>query len=60
VDQRLFTAHEKSRLDLLKTHAVSGSAKVRGLGLISLLTAGVPVTMPDDEQIRIGVLRSKQ
>jgi CIC family chloride channel protein len=45
-------------LDLLKTHAVSTGAKGRGLELISLLTSGVPVTLPDGEQIRIGVLRS--
>lgn len=44
-------------LDLLKTHGVSTGAKGRGLELISLLTSGVPVTLPDDEQIRIGVLR---
>jgi len=44
-------------LDLLKTHSVSTGAKSRGLELVSLLTSGVPVTLPDHEQIRIGVLR---
>lgn len=46
-------------LDLLKTHSVSTGDKGRGLGLVSLLTSGVPVTLPDHEQIRIGVLRRK-
>jgi len=44
-------------LDLLKTHGVSAATKGRGLELISLLTSGVPVTLPDHEQIRLGVLR---
>lgn len=44
-------------VDLMNTHCVSNAAKGRGLQLISLLTSGVPVTLPDDEQIDIGVLR---
>ncbi len=44
--------------DLLKTHAASGSPKDRGLELISLLTSGIPVSLPDREQLKIGVLRS--
>ena len=44
-------------VNLLNTHGVSSATRGRGLELISLLTSGVPVTLPDDEQIRIGVLR---
>jgi CIC family chloride channel protein len=45
-------------LELLNTHGVSNAAKGRGLELVSLLASGVPVTLPDHEQIRIGVLRA--
>ncbi|HTT64351.1 MAG TPA: chloride channel protein [Bryobacteraceae bacterium] len=46
-------------LDLLNTHGISNAPKGRGLELVSLLASGVPVTLPDHEQVRIGVLRPR-
>jgi CIC family chloride channel protein len=62
VPSRLFSpSHYMEQLriaiDLLNSHSVSAAAKGRGLGLIALLTSGVQVTLPDHEQIKLGVLR---
>ncbi len=46
-------------LDLLRTHGLSSIPKGRGLELVSLLDSGVPVSLADGRQIRIGMLRPK-
>ncbi len=46
-------------LDLLRTNNGSSSAQERGLELISLLASGVPVSLPDNRQMKIGVVRSE-
>jgi len=46
-------------VDLLRTHHVSASTRGRGLDLISLLASGVPVVLPGNAQLKIGVLRAK-
>ena len=46
-------------LDLLRSQNQSTFPRDRGLELISLLVSGVPVSLPDQRQIRIGILRSR-
>ena len=49
----------RTALDLLRSHHGSPGQPETRLELISLLASGMPVSLPGDKQIKIGILRSK-
>lgn len=46
-------------LDLLRTRGLAAALDTRGLELMSLLASGVPMSLSEGKQLRIGVLRPK-
>ncbi len=54
-----FVDQVRIALELLRKPDLSASLDGRGLELISLLACGMPVSLTDEKQIRIGVLRPK-
>lgn len=54
-----YVEHVRVALDLLRTHGADAGLKTRGLEVMSLLASGVPVSLVEGKQIRIGALRPK-